>query len=160
MKVTKSEDNLLEFDNGLIVAANVETIAFEPLHKYIAMMIDGIELAAAKDLQLHVENRIDYLGTQIVADWKELAHKIHEDKETAYWYKKFPATWWQMLKKDKAPKWFVQRYPVQYRQYKSRRTVTFTRYATYPMANMKIDRNSKIFIQNLGGVERIEDKVA
>jgi hypothetical protein len=92
-----------------------------------------------------VQHRIDLLGEAIVADWKDLAHKLHEDKEAVYWSKKFPATWWQMWKQDKAPKWFVRRYPVEYKTHTYKRTVTFKRYATYPMANMKIDHNSEIF---------------
>lgn len=131
-------------------------LEFDLLKKYVAKLV-GYNLLNSKDVGLIVRDNIEYLGKQMVLSWTDIGQKLVDDRYTAYWYHDVPRSWWQMLKQDKLPTWFTDRYPVQYSQHKHKRTIFFSRHATYPMANVNIDKQSKIFIQTLGGIERIED---
>lgn len=88
-----------------------------------------------------------------------LADKIHEDSEKVSFTWKTPKTVWQMFKERHMPEWFKNRFPVHYDENLHTKTVTFKRYATYPKANVKIEKPSKIFTENLGGLEVIDDIV-
>lgn len=48
---------------------------------------------------------------------------------------KWPATWWQMLKHQHAPQWFLSRWPVVWQE--EHHNVTFKRNAVYPQLPLK-----------------------
>ena len=102
----------------------------------------------------------DFIGGKLVqASFDVLATKIAEDNYKAKFDWQFPSSWWQYLKQDKAPQWFVKRYPVKYTIYKQERLVKFTRMSEYPKANVAIPPTSKIFLEKLGGHETVRDAV-
>lgn len=43
----------------------------------------------------------------------------------------YPATWWEHLKKEMAPRWFLKRYPVKFSKYTQK--IRFEEIALYPM---------------------------
>jgi hypothetical protein len=61
------------------------------------------------------------------------AQVLSENQE---FYIEYPASWWQHLKDEHAPAWFTRRWPVKM----TRRVgvVNFTRYDTYPLADMPL----------------------
>lgn len=81
-----------------------------------------------------------------------LATKLVDDKYTCYFYYKTPSSWFQMFKKARYPEWLLNRFPVKYTSHKNKRRVVFTRYETYPMANVAVPRDQKTV--ELLGIER------
>ena len=69
------------------------------------------------------------LSNQTVGDTKTVSKTV-----------KVPNTWWQMLKQDYAPAWFVRRFPVIEAEIPVEVTVRFERYETYPEANIALPR--------------------
>lgn len=128
-----------------------EEYTFETLHKYIAKVFDDINLVQAKDVRLSIERRVEFFGETMVADWKDMAHRLVDDRYICYFIE--PANSWQHFKQDYFPLWFKRRYPV--KTITQKRFVRFTRYATYPMAYVP----KELLKTRLGGIERIEDKV-
>lgn len=59
------------------------------------------------------------------------AQVLSENQE---FFIEYPASWWQHLKQDHAPAWFTKRWPV--KTGKRTGVVNFTRYDTYPLANI------------------------
>ena len=100
-----------------------------------------------------------FIGKVIEASFDVLRDKIHEDRTTVTFTYKVPSNWWEHLKKEKAPKWFKKKYPVQFTTKTVKRTAVFKRYAEYPKANVAIPKGSKLFIETLGGLEVIHDHV-
>lgn len=100
-----------------------------------------------------------FIGNVIEASFDVLRDKIHEDRTTVTFTYKVPSNWWEHLKKEKAPKWFKEKYPVQFTSKTMRRTAVFKRYSEYPKANVAIPKDSKLFIETLGGLEVIHDQV-
>lgn len=89
-----------------------------------------------------------------------LAQKIVDDNYTfTFTFDLEYASWWQHFKDSYAPMWFKERYPIKRKSHVEKRHVNFSRYATYPKANMAISRDSKFYKENLGGLEVIKDKV-
>jgi hypothetical protein len=70
-----------------------------------------------------LELRSAVLGAQILSDTQAVSIE-------------YPATWWQHLKQDHAPAWFTRRWPV--RMTRRVAEVNFTRYDTYPMADVPL----------------------
>lgn len=126
-------------------------ITFELSHKYIAIALEDrikpyVPTMAKETLGVEVDAPIETLTTRIIAHWKELRHKLAEDTYTCHFY--HPATPWQHFKQEYLPKWFVKRYPVVNKKYT--RTVNFTRYATYPMADVKLPKTyGTLFIEDI-----------
>ena len=87
-----------------------------------------------------------------------LASKIAEDRYKASFYYKTPSSWFQMFKIAHYPKWLLARHPAKYIHHKKYRTVKFTRYETYPMANMAVEKNQRT-IDILGYERPIRDMV-
>lgn len=89
------------------------------------------------DEQDHVEfiNKLRIFSADI------LERKLAEDKYPAYFHYKVPASWWQLFKREKAPHWFVKRFPVQWEDKQAKYTVNVTRKATYPMADIVVPDN-------------------
>jgi len=52
-----------------------------------------------------------------------------------------PATWSQHLKEAYAPQWILKRYPIKKRDIVVELSVQFTRYATYPKADVVVPKN-------------------
>lgn len=115
-----------------------------------ATSLEDLEINLGKDF---LSNRIQYR-----LEFSLLNNKIADDTYKCYFTYKEPQTWFEHLKKDKAPKWFLRKFPVKYNTIKKTRTVNFTRYAQYPKANIKVRNNQYVYLQ-LGEYERIEDKV-
>lgn len=107
------------------------------------------------------EELAPYVAGKIVsATFDVLADKIAEDTYTTYFDWKTPKTAWQLFKKQHAPKWFKRRWPVEYENHRYKRIVKLTRMAEYPKANVAVPKdNDRLFVQMLGGLEVIRDKV-
>ena len=73
--------------------------------------------------QMAVEFQTSLLARHQVGDKQELVVRC-------------PTSWWQHWKADKAPKWFLKRWPVRWHTH--RQAVSFTRYDTYPRADVPI----------------------
>lgn len=56
------------------------------------------------------------------------------DRITCYSMIKFPSSWWQMLKRDHAPKWFTNRFPV--KTFEHGHNNEWKVLATYPHADI------------------------
>ena len=114
--------------------------------------LESLEIRTMHDL---------FIGKIIEASFDVLRDKIHEDSTTVTFSYKVPSSWVQHLKKDVAPKWFKQKYPVRFDTKTLKRTAVFKRYAEYPKANVAIPKdNNKFFIETLGGLEVIHDEVS
>lgn len=100
---------------------------------------------------------LDGLVLDITADL--LADRLAEDRYKRQVIFKYPASWLQHLKEQKAPEWFKRKYPVKYQTVTKTVNVQFKRYATYPKANLSIDKSRSVFIDTLGGLETIRDVV-
>lgn len=102
---------------------------------------DRLGAFATDRLEYREMERIEFgdklreLTTQI------LERKIVEDDYPVTFSYKVPSSWWQHFKRDKAPKWYTERYPVKYDNRRIKRTVKITRKATYPMADIVVPKN-------------------
>lgn len=65
---------------------------------------------------------------------RKLVDKTYEAVKTI----SFPSSWWEHLKRDHAPKWFLKFYPVKEYDEKVKLSVEFERYATYPEADIEL----------------------
>ena len=76
------------------------------------------------------------LETYVLAE--ELENHTREVKLEASF--SYPATWWQMLKRDHFPTRLLTRFPVSYKteHQTKKRTVTFKKYATYPQSTVSV----------------------
>jgi len=88
-----------------------------------------------ESMRIELDGKLREFTTQL------LERKIVEDSYPTYYNYKVPASWFQHLKLDKAPKWFTNRYPVKFQEKRVKRTVTITRKATYPMADIVVPKN-------------------
>jgi hypothetical protein len=70
-----------------------------------------------------------------------LERKLVEDSYPVYFNYKLPSSWWQHFKRDKAPEWFRNLYPVKLESKRVKRVVNITRKATYPMADIVVPKN-------------------
>lgn len=113
-------------------------------------LLDDLNIRSYEDVGIH--------GMVIEFTAGVLAQRLADDKYTAHFRYKVPSSWWQHFKLEKAPKWFVGRYPVKYDTKHQTRTVKFTRYATYPMANIAIPKDQHT-ISMLGAQEVLKDTV-
>jgi hypothetical protein len=103
-----------------------------------------------------VDGMLYELSAKVLAD--QIAKDYYE-REVAF---RFPATPWQFFKQQHLPEWFQNRWPVKMQTRIKKVRVEFTRYATYPMANVAIPKDQKnlyFYEQTLGGMEKIYDTV-
>lgn len=112
-----------------------------------------------ESIRFSVENHPALDGLVYNLEAEVLSDKIAEDSYTAYFYWKEPATWFQHLKQEHGPAWFLRRFPVRLVHKKAKRTIGFTRWAQYPKANVAIDKKSHVFLETLGGLETLRDEV-
>lgn len=79
-----------------------------------------VNVKQLEKLELHIKKYIDkdFLGCKVFID-ETLPEKIGLEVSGFIWGEKggkvivsYPKDWWQMLKKQYAPKWFVKRFPV------------------------------------------------
>lgn len=113
-------------------------LEFEVGQHYVTKVLEDSELGSfsANSTQLYQERQVAYLGLVTTLVTSLLQRKLAEDHYTVYFYS--PASPWQHLK-GSLPEWFRRRYPVKNKSHK--RTVKFTRYATYPMADVVVPQN-------------------
>lgn len=114
--------------------------------------VDNTELGAfAKDrVRFDQRDSIDYLGKLNTLSIQILEHKLVEDSYPVTFSYKAPKTAWQHLKLERAPKWFTDKYPVEYAHKSLKRTVKITRKATYPMADIVVPKNmGKVVIKDV-----------
>jgi hypothetical protein len=123
-----------------------EMVTFELLKRSMSQHVGCTTL---KSFEAHRETLPHLDGMVYTFSANLLAKKIHRDSYKASFSYQTPASWWQMLKETKAPQWFVKRWPVAYTSHTMRKTVKFTRYNTYPMADVSIPKNER-FISMLG----------
>ncbi len=88
-----------------------------------------------------------------------LSQRLADDHYLAKAHYKVHSSWWQHFKQEHMPTWFNDRWPVRYDERTATVDVKFTRYATYPMANIAVQENPDFFKVRLGGVEVIQDSV-
>lgn len=145
--------SLLDFDKETY---EFNRITLERCRKGVAVnlghtSLESLEFRTMRDM---------IIGNVVEASFDVLRNKIHEDKTTVTFSYKVPSSWLQHLKKDKAPKWLKERYPVRYTTKTMKRTATFKRYAEYPKANVAIPKDGPFFVDTLGGLEVIRDEVS
>lgn len=104
-----------------------ECISGEALHNLTLSKVED-------DMSMHLWLK---LRTEI------LAEKLQET--TKVMIIEVPTSWWQMLKRDVFPKWFIALYPVKNRTIKD--TVTFTRFAKFPTINRVFPRDKPIMLE-------------
>lgn len=127
------------------------------LRKYAAQFgmgrttVDSFQLDAMRDFQ--TDTLIYRIQMDILSD------KIAEDTQTAKYSYELYTTPWQMFKDWYMPEWFKQRFPVKRTTQYGKATVTLKRYATYPKANIALQKDKKFFEVMLGGHEAIHDEV-
>lgn len=114
-------------------------ITFGINHKYVAVLLENqmreyLPGAAGSTLKVEVESNIEYLADKIVAHWKELRREILVDQYEVTYFE--PSSAWQYWKHQHAPEWFKGHFPVINTEHT--KTVKFTRFAEYPMADIKI----------------------
>lgn len=134
---------------------NMTRVTLERLRKYASKRV-GASLADSMEIHRQVDIALEGLVYTLTAS--VLASKLADDKYTAHFYYKVPATWFQHLKKAHAPKWFKNRYPVRYEDKKATKTVHFKRYETYPKANLALPKDQRT-IEMLGYERPLLDTV-
>ena len=94
---------------------------------------------------LNLEEYIDHMLNAMVYDLRAyvLAEEVDKRTEIVHFHIDRPATWWDELKfdvlrKHKLSRWFVNRYPVKTARFSQTKTVTFRKLATYPKANIAL----------------------
>ena len=92
-------------------------------------------------IDYRVEESPEFSGLLHTLSTGILERKIMEDKYKVTFNYKYPSSWWEQLKLEKLPKWFISRYPVKYSYKTIKRTVNITRKATYPMADIVMPKN-------------------
>lgn len=127
------------------------------LRKYATIV--GIGKTTADSLIM--EESEDFLSRQILRriEMDVLTDKIAEDtykSEYSYWLYTSP---WQWFKQLYMPLWFVNKFPAKQQQITKPIEVKFTRYATYPKANIAIQKDKHFFEIMLGGGEVLRDEV-
>lgn len=130
-------------------------VTLERVSKGIAVNLGH---TALESLEIRTMNDI-FIGKVIEASFEVLRDKIHEDRTTLTFTYEVPSNWWEHLKMEKAPKWFKEKYPVQFTPKTVKRPAVFKRYAEYPKANVAVPKDSKLFMEMLGGLEVIHDEV-
>lgn len=113
--------------------------------------IDSLRFDGRRDFQS--DSLIYRLGMDILSD------KIAEDTQTAKYSYELYSTPWQMVKDWYMPDWFKAKFPVKKTTNYGTATVKLTRYATYPKANIALQRDKKFYEVMLGGHEAIHDTV-
>lgn len=113
--------------------------------------LDSINFEAEEDFVAHrlvYRVTMDILSDKLVDD-----NYIHN-----YSYEVF-STPWQHFKALYAPGWFKKRYPTRTTTIHDKVKVNFTRYASYPKANVRIRKNQRAY-ELLGNFEVIQDTVS
>jgi hypothetical protein len=88
-----------------------------------------------------------------------LASKIVDDKYLVDFTWKVPRSWFQHLKQEIFPSYLLKKSPVKYDSHTEAKVITFTRMAEYPKANVKISKDSRVYMDVLGGLEVIRDTI-
>lgn len=127
------------------------------LRRYAAQV--GIGRTTLESMEM--EKSEDILTRNILyrVELDVLSDKIADDKYKARYSYKVYASPWQHFKALYMPKWFVSRYPVKKQSKSGNVQVRFTRYATYPKANIALQRDKRFYEVMLGGYEAIHDNV-
>ena len=122
----------------------------------------GISYALGKDIidSMQFDEYNDALTNNIIhrLEFEVLSNKIVDDKYTFQLEFKYPATWFQYLKQDKFPKWFIKKYPVRYKTETRKKSAKFSRYAIYPKSNLDIKNDRELYIK-LGSYETFRDVI-
>lgn len=138
-----------------------DTIAYEQrvllLKRFAAMSSLGRTTLDSMNISASESPLFEGMLLKIEADM--LTDKIAEDEyKASYSYKVYTSPW-QFFKARYMPKWFVKLRPVKRDTKHGNVTVKLTRLATYPKANVALQRDKRFFEITLGGVEYIRDEV-
>jgi hypothetical protein len=93
-------------------------------------------------LKYSEQDKVEFIERFKTFEADVLRMKLVEDTYPMVAYYKVPASWWQMLKKQYAPKWFKQRYPVKTLRKSLKRVVKLTRWGTLPQANISLPKKT------------------
>lgn len=139
-----------------------ETIETERRTLALREYASSLKLGRTLVDSLNFDNQEDFLTKELVSrlSVSVLSDHIVDDTYKARYRYSVYASWWQHLKADHAPKWFVKRFPVVKTQKSGYVTVKFDRYAEYPKANVALQSNRQFYEVHLGGFERIYDTVS
>lgn len=105
-----------------------------PKEQYIDLNRQYIKYATllprciAENAKLTIES--DYFTQALVLELKSFVMSEKVENETYDVPFEYPSDWWQLLKKQKAPKWFLKRWPVYNITYFKR--VTASKMVGYP----------------------------
>lgn len=124
-----------------LATTEVNELVFDVNRYAMSWVKDRLGAFAAGRLEYREMERIEFADKLREFTTKILERKIVEDSYPVTFSYKVTASWWQHLKRDKAPGWFTKRYPVKYENKRIKRTVKITRKATYPMADIVMPKN-------------------
>jgi len=122
----------------------------------------AIQIGRTSAESLNFERSEDFITKQLIERLSVdvLSDHIVDDSYKARYRYTVYSSWWQHLKHDHAPRWFIKRFPVVKERKSGYVNVKFDRYAEYPKANIALQNNMQFFEVNLGGFERLYDTVS
>lgn len=108
----------------------------KPSRKALTVLKVGEYIRAS--VEFATDHGVKFLRNELVLslEARVLSEKLEEGVKTDY--VDIPSSWWQHLKYEHAPGWFIDRWPVQYDR--ATLTVYLERWATYPEANVRHDK--------------------
>jgi hypothetical protein len=119
------------------------------------------QLGATTIQSMRVESSEDFItnGLLLRLEADVLTDVIAKDEYAADYSYEVYASPWQHFKSLYMPTWVTKWKPVKYEHKHGNVTVKLDRLATYPKANVAIQRDKRFFEVMLGGVEYIRDEV-
>ena len=111
-------------------------IEFTKLPVYQEMRVDMFAMASTINLEVFEMEMYDAMLHRMKA--YVLAEEVENRTLVSSFEVKVPLTWWDFFKQERFPNWLLNRFPAKQRIIKKKKTVKFTKYATYPKATMTI----------------------
>ena len=116
-------------------AVRVQEVALEMLHQTIAHVFEDMPTTRGCTVGMFHLSPV-LMGTVMKLRASVLAHKTVE-KEFKVEFQT-PRNWWELLKEDHAPMWFLKRFPTKFMSVW--RTSVFEEYDTYPRARIDLPK--------------------
>lgn len=127
------------------------------LKRFAAMTQIGATTRESMNIESVEDHAINGLVLRLEAD--VLTDTIAKDEYVADYSYEVYASPWQHFKSLYMPKWFIEWKPVKYEKKHGTVTVKLERLATYPKANIALQKDKRFFEVTLGGMEYIRDEV-
>ncbi len=105
-----------------------EEVTLEFMRRYVATVIPDSHMMNVERIRLEMQPMLERMANQLVLCEDLPIEPLKEFEATAHFY--HPSSWWQHFKKDIAPKWFIERFPI--KDTRHTRKVTVKMAAAYP----------------------------